>query len=191
MRFLVWSLVYLHAELFEMTLRKLRGLPQDVTTFHARFNPLNTMPSIASRYAKMALHPLRPKIMHMYTTREKGILWWSVLHGELTPEKRIVRSVLARKMRRSFEEALKRKGFDKDGRSLEFDGKKVDDKEKAPAGAKGLVGTLEIVLQKPILEVDQHEVERQSGLLIDIIQKTLLKGPNKQVPKNMNVMSQS
>lgn len=113
------------------------------------------------------------------------------MHGELTPEKRIVRSVLARKMRRSFEEALKRKGFDKDGRPLEFDGKKVDDKEKAPAGAKGLVGTLEIVLQKPILEVDQHEVERQSGLLIDIIQKTLLKGPNKQVPKNMSVMSQS
>ncbi|KAI5300189.1 c-5 sterol desaturase, partial [Ascosphaera pollenicola] len=113
-----------------------------------------------------------PKIKHAYATREKGVLWWSVLHGQLTSEKRRTRSVFARKSRQAVLDALEERGLDAQGRKKIVEepvkqGEK-DTREK-PSAPSGIVGTLELYLQQPILEASQEEIKQQAGSIIDYI----------------------
>lgn len=177
-------------------LQRLQKLPKDITFFTATYCPENVYQSIAFRYLSTPYHPLQPKIRHAYKTRERGILWWSVLQGQLTSENRRTRSVYLRKSRRAVVDALEERGFDADGRKKIVDqekteGKEVDDTIEKTANitppTSNLVGTFELALQRPILKASQEEIKSQAGSILDVIISSKTKRPqdplNKPKPK--------
>lgn len=142
---------------------------QNVNFFSAVYSPANTYHNLARRYLRQPLHPLLPKIEHMYSTREQGILWWCVAHGHLNSERRTVRSISARRLRKGVIEALRRRGYDPKGRRLDILGPEEQPlrwRVKAP-----LSGTLEFFMKTPIIKGmrDWEELVRQTGAVIDAV----------------------
>jgi hypothetical protein len=82
------------------------------------YSSKHVIPPVAARYLGSPVHPIAPKIAHMWATRDRDILWWRVSVSNITHLKRVVRSVCARRARLAFELALKEKGFDRLGRPL-------------------------------------------------------------------------
>ncbi|KAI5291724.1 hypothetical protein KEM54_001256 [Ascosphaera aggregata] len=158
------------------SLKKLRSLPESVTLFTAYFNSKNVYQSIALRYLQTPFHPLKPKIQHAYATRERGILWWNVLHGEINSEKKRTRSVFLRKTRQAFIDALKARNFDAQGRRLANGSDTVLDENRY----SWLKGTLEIRLRKGILQASQETIEVQAGLIVDAIKRPPTRKPDRK-----------
>ncbi|KAL1952556.1 hypothetical protein VTO42DRAFT_4814 [Malbranchea cinnamomea] len=149
---------------------------RNVKLFFTYFNPKNVPPPIALRYLSVSqFNPILPKIKHMYATREKGNLWWSVGHGNLTNHKRVIRSWCARRLRHAFRQALKQRGFDKDGKLLMFDVEgNVTEKKK------GLVGTLDIRMNVELLTAKYADIVQQAGLLVDHLRYQQLRPAKKR-----------
>ncbi|EAS29929.3 uncharacterized protein CIMG_08675 [Coccidioides immitis RS] len=141
-----------------------------VSLFHIFYSPENLIPYIAARYLNDFDHPIRPKVVHMYQTRERGILWWTVVDGYLVSSlKPVVRSWCARRVRTAFEAVLKERGYNTEGKKL------IRDSQGHVTGAeKALKGTMEIRMVEPVMKAGYEKIVEQARLLVDHLE-------NKQV----------
>jgi hypothetical protein len=141
------------------SLKTIRYTPQ----FVLRYHPECLMTPIAARYVQIEMHPLRPKILHLYGNKDPNTLWWRVSTGHL-PLRRVVRSWIARRARAAFREALRVRGFQSDGRPL------VGSDVKGQRGSRqltGLVGTADIHLNMRTTRAEDSEVQREMLSLVD------------------------
>ena len=133
-----------------------------VKLFRVRFSPENNPSFVANRYLNvLELHPLRPKIAYMLARRERNILWRSLLPGTMTGGKRVLRSWCARRVQIAFREALRQHGFDNEGRRLVLDPQGTLLRKEA-----GLQGSLDIRLDRSLIQEKSDEILRQAGCVI-------------------------
>lgn len=133
------------------------------------FAPEPRLPPVAFRYLVSTCNPIRPKIRHMYSTRDRNTLWWRVSVHSLQDHKRVIRSWCARRVRLAFKLAMKERGYDSEGRRLASS--TTTDMNKADAGRHGnnLRGTVEIVLRPAIVDGQWPMVRRDVDRLVDRI----------------------
>ncbi|PLB38989.1 uncharacterized protein BDW47DRAFT_104060 [Aspergillus candidus] len=128
-------------------------------SFILRYSPQTLIPPVAQRYLDLPVHPLRPKIQHMYDNRDPETLWWRVSLHQFGQYKRVVRSWTARRARVAFREALKQHGFDEAGKRLE-PGTTGYGCMDSPNG--GLKGSLEVIVR--LESIDEPFAEVQSDM---------------------------
>ena len=152
--------------------------------FIFRYNSKNVMSPVASRYLAQPTHVLRPKIAHMWASRDPNTLWWRVSVTELLRSKRVVRSWAARRVRAVFSEALEERGYDREGRRIARIDQGPESGMDTGADADtrgGLTGTLEIVLRAKCIQSDSETVRREIHWLVDRliehIQRTMHQQP--------------
>ncbi|GAQ45684.1 hypothetical protein ABZX51_007187 [Aspergillus tubingensis] len=145
-------------------------------SFIMRYFP-NYKPShVASRYLNADVHPLQPKITHMYATRDKSTLWWMVNPSHLMSVrmKRVVRSWCSRRARMAFRLALKDHGFDADGRKAGQE--LLGDSSGKGGNGKNLKGRVDLLLHADILrepfEVLRKEMDAGVSALVNHLRTT-------------------
>ncbi|KAJ5733066.1 hypothetical protein N7533_013513 [Penicillium manginii] len=130
--------------------------------FMVRFNPVHTIPMVASRYLTAPGHPLRPKIAHMWNNRSKNELWWRVnINVELGSYKRVVRSWAARRTRSAFQQALAHHGLDPLGHPLPS----IPDSERPDP----LLGSMEVFVRKGFLDQKFGVIQDDANYLLQVI----------------------
>ncbi|BDD61548.1 hypothetical protein MAP00_006589 [Monascus purpureus] len=140
------------------------------SNFILRYNSKTVISPVAMRYLAQPTHALRPKIAHMYATRDRNTLWWRVSMTELLRFKRVVRSWITRRTRATISEALKERGFDREGRRIVRTGQPSE--AGADANTRGLTGTLEVVIRPQCITEDSSTVQKEvSTLLDDLIER--------------------
>ena len=143
-----------------------------VTLFYMHHHPKNVLPPVAARYIGIInYHPIVPKLQHVYRNREKGTLWWSVSPAKMTGHKKVIRSWCSRRIRHAFCDALRERGFDRDGRVVVLDESGV-----VVGKEKGLQGTLDIRMNADLLEATYADIAEQAGFLVDHLRKMSLRG---------------
>lgn len=131
-------------------------------SFMVRYSPRHTIPMVANRYLTVPLHPLRPKIAHMWDNRSKNELWWRVnINVELGSYKRVVRSWAARRARSAFRQALEHHGLDPLGRPLPCP---LDTEQADP-----LLGTMEVFVREGFLNQNFHDIQNDANYLLQCI----------------------
>ncbi|KAJ5092558.1 hypothetical protein NUU61_007428 [Penicillium alfredii] len=141
------------------------------------------MPPVASRYLGSPLHPIRPKISHIYASRDRDTLWWRVSIAPLQSLKRVVRSWCGRRVRLAFRQALHQQGFDELGRAIPSEFSPKED----------LTGSLEITIRTPCVQASFETVQKDANHLLENIlaqQATRLSGANCQ-PKETSKTSKT
>ncbi|KAJ5325856.1 hypothetical protein N7541_011307 [Penicillium brevicompactum] len=113
-------------------------------------------PPVASRYISAHIHPIRPKVVHMSAHRPKDTLWWRVSVNKILPERRVVRSWCARRVRTAFAQAMRQHGFDEVGRLL----------PGSSEGQGNLTGTLEIFIHPPCVVQSYEVVQKDASQLL-------------------------
>ncbi|KAJ6095306.1 hypothetical protein N7486_006052 [Penicillium sp. IBT 16267x] len=122
-----------------------------------RYCPQNIIPPIAQRYLGSPTHPIRPKIAHMWETRDPNTLWWRVSVAPIGHLKRVVRSWCARRTRIAFQQALRNQGYDELGVPL----------QDFPTPQKhNLTGSLELVLRPACVNLDFKVVQSDADNLL-------------------------
>lgn len=125
-----------------------------------RYNNKPIISPIASRYLLSPVHPIHPKIAHLYEHRDRDTLWWRVSVSQLTHLKRVVRSWCARRARIAFEQALKQQGFDRLG--IPIAGHECAQKER-------LTGSLDIIIRPPCIKQSFETVQQDTHRLLEKI----------------------
>ncbi|PLN86069.1 hypothetical protein BDW42DRAFT_159199 [Aspergillus taichungensis] len=133
-------------------------------SFILRYSFKTLIPPVAKRYLDFPVHPLRPKIQHMYDNRDPETLWWRVSLHQLGQHKRVVRSWGARRARVAFRETLKQHGFDEAGKRLE-PGTTQYGCMDSPNG--GLKGSLEVIVRVESIDEPFAEVQSDMHSLFD------------------------
>ncbi|RAK96906.1 uncharacterized protein BO80DRAFT_312979, partial [Aspergillus ibericus CBS 121593] len=130
-----------------------------------RYYPVNKPSHVALRYLTADVHPLQPKIAHMYATRDKDMLWWMINPSYLmsTKMKRVVRSWCSRRARMAFQLALKEHGYDTHGRRT---GEKSLDAGKEQ---KDLKGRVELVLHADIIRAQFEDLQKEMNAGVDAL----------------------
>lgn len=123
-----------------------------------RYNPKHVYPPVAMRYLASPLHPLQPKIAHMWKHRDRNTLWSRVAIHALSAFKRVVRAWSARRGRVAFQEALKLQGFDKLGVPLP---------NAVPGRTRQLKGTMEIVIFPSSVKQPHEAFQRDMNRLLE------------------------
>lgn len=120
-------------------------------------------------------HVLKPKIHEFYDNRDPNTLWWKVAaqHMKASKVKKVVRSHLSRRLRRTFREALYLRGYDENGKPLSA--------EKLPKGVSHrkapLRGTLEIEPMESLITQDDATVKRLVRTQLDRVIETMEQWP--------------
>ena len=127
-------------------------------TMLLRYNSKPIIPPVSNRYLGDPTHTIRPKIAHMYATRDTNTLWWRVAISQLQMFKRVVRSWCSRRARIAFQEALKHQGYDKLGRPLP---------SAASNRLEGLTGSIELVVRPTIRDQSFQTVQRDADHLLE------------------------
>lgn len=130
--------------------------------FTLRYNPHQVPSPTALLYMTSPSNPLRPKITHMYATRDRNTLWWRVSVNQLS-FKKVVRSWCARRVRAAFRQALLDRGFDGEGRKI------VQDAEGGPKVETGLKGTAEIIVHPASIKAEHADVQKEINSLVDTL----------------------
>lgn len=125
-----------------------------------RYNSKPIISPIASRYLQSPVHPIQPKIAHLYKHRDRNTLWWRVSVSQLTHLKRVVRSWCARRSRIAFEQALKKQGFDRLG--IPIAGPECAQKER-------LTGSLDIIIRPSCIGQSFEVVQQDTHHLLEKI----------------------
>lgn len=125
-----------------------------------------------SRSAHLYCHvaqnnPIRPKIAHLWDTRDKNTLWWYASVKPLLQYKRVVRSWSARRVRIAFVQALKARGFDREGRAMDRLDEAAD--EHALIQPASLTGTAEIAILPSSIKADSATLQRDVDIMLDYI----------------------
>ena len=119
-----------------------------------RYCPQHIMTPVALRYISAPYNPIRPKIMHMYETRDRNTLWWRATTSHLLPEKKVVRVWCARRARRAFKHALKKQGFDEVGHPL------------IPGEQEVFKGSMEVIACPPLITMKYETLEQEADTLL-------------------------
>lgn len=125
-----------------------------------RYNNKPVIPPVAGRYLGSPVHPIRPKIAHLYENRDRNTLWWRVSVSQLTHLKRVVRSWCARRARIAFQQALKQQGFDRLG---------VPIPSLPCAQDERLTGSLDIIIRPPCVKQSFETVQQDTHRLLGSI----------------------
>lgn len=126
------------------------------TTLLLRYSQKALIPRVAGRYLRSPVHPLRPKIAHMYENRDPNTLWLAVTVSQIGDFKRVVRSWCARRTRLAFQNALKQQGFDRLGAPLDQN-----------AQEQRLTGSLEIIVRPLCVKKDFATVQQDAHQLLE------------------------
>ncbi|KAL5341466.1 hypothetical protein BJX70DRAFT_358859 [Aspergillus crustosus] len=148
-----------------------------------QFSPDHITPPYAFRYLLQQTVPVRPKIEYMCENRDRNALWWRVSMKEIVPFKRVVRSWLARRVRRAFEEELKERDYDAQGSRLNSDS---HNSTAAASTAGHLRGSVTLTIHPDCLKAKYPTIRESVKPLIDLLvqehgkQKQQEKQPGKQ-----------
>ena len=111
-----------------------------------------------------------------YDQRQEGL--WLEFIGNSLQKKRVVRSWATRRIHQAVTEALRMRGFDRNGRKLvDSDASKLKTSESngSPVNLttkhapEALVGTVEVHILPNIVRTSYTEVQRQAGVMVDKI----------------------
>ena len=111
-------------------------------------------------------HILYRATKHRYDNRPTDCLWWSVSANPLGGKK-VIRSWTARRVRQAIIEALKARGFDRDGRP-------VRDSGATHTGSIPLTGTVRVMCCKPGTEMHISKVKAGAQFVVDTIIKDVM-----------------
>ncbi|KAL6239555.1 hypothetical protein BDW75DRAFT_198503 [Aspergillus navahoensis] len=132
----------------------------------ARFSPNQIISPIAHRYLTARVNPITPKIQYLCDNRDRNSLWWRVSVSALGSYKRVVRSWVARRARAAFQQELKERGFDVEGRRLDS----VTPHSAAAHGFSGnMTGTLNIDLQPAIISATFPMIREEMRSTMNIL----------------------
>lgn len=153
--------------------------------FTLRYVQKHVIPPVAARYLGSHIHPIRPKIHHLYANRDRDTLWWRVSIKQIQGYKRVVRSWSARRVKIAFRQALKERGFDAEGRRLQPEPGN-DTHQNAPEGKEdNLTGSLEIIVHpQSILESYSAVQSDMHSLLNSLMDKKLTAPSNHKGDKS-------
>ncbi|KAL4993797.1 hypothetical protein BDV10DRAFT_178122 [Aspergillus recurvatus] len=154
----------------------------------ARFSPNQIISPIAHRYLTARVNPITPKIQYICDNRDRNTLWWRVSVSALVSYKRVVRSWVARRARAAFQQELKERGFDAEGRRLD----PGTPRSAAAHGFSGnMKGTLNIDLDPAIISATfpmiREEMRSTMNALIQEQQRKQIthQQPRKQARKEI------
>ncbi|CRG86179.1 hypothetical protein PISL3812_03182 [Talaromyces islandicus] len=97
----------------------------------------------AAQHTGSQPHPLKPKIQHLYRDRDRNTLWWRAVSHHL-PLKKVVRTTVAKRVRKIFTEVLFQQGYDPVGRPLALENLP----EQIPVRHQPIRGSIEILVSK-------------------------------------------
>jgi len=133
--------------------------------YSIRYDPRALVPPVAKRYLGAPFHPIRPKVAHMYDTRDQNTLWWRVAIYPLQQYRRVVRSWSARRTRLAFEQALEARGFDREGRRV-MDNARDTGKKKTSGN---LTGSFEILVREATIKEQYPTIQKEMSLALDAL----------------------
>ena len=140
-----------------------------ITVFNLRFRNVHAYTWTRSRSLELPSHPLTPITLKRYALREEVPLWWScIATREGGHADRVVRSWLARRTRNAFEESLRKKGFDTNGRPLSGSGNKAD-----------MFGTAYLSVTRRAAKVSFVELVKQTDVAVSEMQRIWERGQGK------------
>ncbi|KAL4989456.1 hypothetical protein BDW68DRAFT_156841 [Aspergillus falconensis] len=147
----------------------------------ARFSPNQIISPIAHRYLTARVNPITPKIQYMCDNRDRNTLWWRVSVSALVSYKRVVRSWVARRARAAFQQELKERGFDAEGRRLDSG----TPRSAAGHGFSGnMTGTLNLDLEPAIISATFPMIREEMKSTINfLIQEQQRKQSTHQQPR--------
>lgn len=111
-----------------------------------------------------------------YDERQEGL--WMQFTGNTMQKKRVVRSWATRRVDQAVTEALRTKGFNRNGKRLAHPAASTltqSESKGSPVGLalehspEVLVGTVEVLILQNCIETSFTEVQRQAGLMVDRI----------------------
>ena len=137
--------------------------------------PLHVQTYISDSY-----HVLHHKYKRKYERRPRDTLWWTASTGMATSNKSVVRHYCSRKMRNAFINALKIRGYDKDGR--------IPSSEEFPNGRDGILGSARFGCLKPMITIDAAALDEECLAIVDNI---ILLNRHGQTQKSKNARSAS
>ncbi|EEQ27721.1 hypothetical protein McanMca71_000222 [Microsporum canis] len=110
---------------------------------------------------------LNPMFDYKLKQREKDIIWTSISLGSPADTAAVGRSLYARMFRSAYHEALRKRGFDEEGRRLVLDaGGNVVGKRKP-----GLSCTIQVILNPPIKTVKQENLVAEAERLVQELER--------------------
>ncbi|KAL4898803.1 hypothetical protein BDV59DRAFT_167558 [Aspergillus ambiguus] len=140
--------------------------------FTLRYVQKHVIPPVAARYLGSHIHPIRPKIHHLYASRDRDSLWWRVSVKQIQQYKRVVRSWSARRAKIAFRQALQDRGFDAEGRRLPLESGSHTTGDMPEGNEGNLTGSLEIVVHpQSILESYSVIQSDMHSLLDSLVEK--------------------
>ena len=146
-----------------------------------RYTPKDAIPTVGLRYLNIPLHPLRPKIAHMYEHRDRNTLWWRVSVHPLMQFRRVVRSWSARRARFAFKQALKERGFDGEGRKILDNGQGTD--TTTVGTSESLTGSCEIIVREQCIKEEYPQIQEEMSSLVDTLLQNSQQPSSKQTQR--------
>ncbi|EFQ98320.1 hypothetical protein MGYG_01353 [Nannizzia gypsea CBS 118893] len=110
---------------------------------------------------------LSPMFDYKFKQREKDIIWKSVSLGSPADTPAVGRSLYARMFRSAYYEALKKHGYDEDGRRLVLDAEGNVVGKRKP----GLSCTIQVILNSPIKTVKQEDLVMETERLVQELER--------------------
>ncbi|KAI9933854.1 hypothetical protein ASPWEDRAFT_103407 [Aspergillus wentii DTO 134E9] len=161
-------------------------LNTSTSQFLMRYTGKNPLPPVAARYVAAHSHPIRPKIVHMYANRDPNTLWWRVSVNPLQSSfKRVVRSWGARRARTAFMQALKARGFDREGRRVVHNTTEPGTKADVDFNLRG---SLEISVRPQCIKEGYAAVQQEINFLLDDLLQQLKNNQTKLQEKKKGTM---
>jgi hypothetical protein len=145
---------------------------QGVNCFQVFWSPYHAYSMNATR-ALESSHPQYEQAKRRWETRTDPFWWNCLISSKAGGNKRVVRNWLARRGRVTITEALKRKGYAKNGARLA--------KESKVSNAKDLVGSANLLVGKQMLHTSFKDLQHQADLIIEeVVRRQGLEKPKKQ-----------
>lgn len=154
--------------------------------FTLRFVQKHVIPPVAARYLGSPVHPIRPKIHHLYVNRDRDTLWWRVSVKQVQRYKRVVRSWCARRARIAFQQALKDRGYDAEGRRIQREAESSDSGDTTQGKEGNLMGSLEITVLPPTVQQSFSTVQSDMHSLLDTLIEQNIQKSNQRQKKHNN-----
>ncbi|PYH45358.1 uncharacterized protein BP01DRAFT_49872 [Aspergillus saccharolyticus JOP 1030-1] len=131
------------------------------------------MPFIATQQLAMNNNPVRLKIAHMYKTRPRDTLWYSMSHRLLLSRKSVVRTWALGRSRVAFRKALEERGYDRDGRAIPSVPRAKEEEKRLTS----LRGTADFTVREEVIKAKFSDIEKDMRHIVDRMIKTSLAAP--------------
>lgn len=133
--------------------------------FHCFYHDTCLMTRWAAEHSGSQPHPLKPKIQHLYQNRDRNTLWWRAISHTI-PLKKVVRTTVAKRVRKIFCEVLFQQGYDPYGWPLPRETKPA----RIPVRYHPISGYMEIMISQGAVTQESADMRRE---LATLFQRTL------------------